>query len=357
MQLRTLIPNENILIGAAVNQWLVAADLGQVEHKIDAPSYKLVGTTDQMQIEIGVVPTQFNCVTAENCMKSEVIAPKKGVWDWVLADQFIEYAQKHNLAVIGHSPIWHSQAAAWLCHNEDGSLVTKEELKANIKEYITTVYTHFKGKVKGYDVTNEVVEDDGSYRNSPFYQILGEEFIDWTFQCAYEADPDVELYLNDFSMAKEGKRNTYVEIIRRLKSKGLRVDAIGLQTHIGMDFPDLAEYEKSIQAFIAEGVGVQLTEVDMSILPNPYTGADISTRFEYSEEKDPFRDGVIPEENLKAWQDRYKALFGIVNKYADHVKRVTFWGVTDASSWKNDFPIPGRTDYPLPFGRKGEFKF
>lgn len=357
MQLRALIPNENILIGATVNQWLVAADLGQEEHKINDPSYQLVGTTDQMQIEIGVVPAEFNCVTAENCMKSEVIAPKKGEWDWVLADQFIEYAQKHNMTVIGHSPIWHSQAAQWLCHNEDGSLVTADQLKANIKEYLTTVYSHFKGKIKGYDVVNEAIEDDGSYRNSPFYQIMGEEFVDWSFQCAQEADPDAELYYNDYSMAEPGKRATVVEMIKRLKSKGIRIDAVGLQTHIGMDYPQLSEYEKSIQAFIAEGVDVQLTETEMSILPNPYTGADVSTRFEYTDEKDPYKDGVVPEDQMKAWQDRYKEVFGIVNKYADHVKRVTFWGVTDASSWKNDFPIPGRTDYPLPFGRKGEFKF
>ena len=352
MQLRSLIPNENILIGATVNQWLVAADLGQAEHKIDDPSYQLVGSSEQMMIEVGVVPTQFNCVTSENCMKSEVIAPKKGEFDWVLADQFIEYAQKHNLTAIGHTPIWHSQTAKWICHNEDGSLVSADQLKANIKEYITGVYTRYKGKIKGYDVVNEAIEDDGSYRNSLFYQIMGEEFIDWSFQCAMEVDPDAELYYNDYSMSAPGKRATVVELIKRLKSKGIRIDAVGLQTHIGMD-----EYEKSVQDFIAAGVDVQLTETDMSILPNPYTGADVATRFEYTAEKDPYKDGVIPEERLKAWQDRYKELFGIVNKYADHVKRVTFWGVTDASSWKNDFPIPGRTDYPLPFGRDGKFKF
>lgn len=357
MQLRSLIPNENILIGATVNQWLVAADLGKDEHKLDDPSYELVGSRNQMEIEMSVVPQEFNCVTSENCMKSEVIAPKKGEFDWVLADQFVEYAQKYNLTAIGHTPIWHSQAANWLCHNEDGSLVSADTLKANIKEYITAVYTRYKGKIKGYDVVNEAIEDDGSYRNSLFYQIMGEEFIDWSFQCAMEVDPDAELYYNDYSMSAPGKRATVVEMIKRLKSKGIRIDAVGLQTHIGMDFPDFAEYEKSIQDFIAAGVDVQLTETDMSILPNPYTGADVATRFEYTEEKDPYKDGVIPEERLKEWQNRYKDLFAIVNKYSDHVKRVTFWGVTDASSWKNDFPIKGRTDYPLPFGRDGKFKF
>lgn len=356
LQLRKLIPSENILIGATVNQWLVASDLGLTEHQINDPSYQLVGSRDQMKIEMGVVPSEFNCVTAENCMKSEVISPKKGIFDFVLADQFVQYAQKHNLTIIAHAPIWHSQCAKWLCHNEDGSLVSKDQLKENMRLYINTVYGHFRGKIKGYDVVNEAIEDDGSYRNSDFYKIMGEEFIDWAFQCAQEADPNTELYYNDYSMAEPGKRATVVKMIQRLKSKGIRIDAVGLQTHIGMDFPDFKEYEKSIKAFVEAGVDVQLTETDMSILPNPYTGADVSTRFDYTPEKDPYKDGITADQ-LKPWQKRFKELFAIINKYSKNVKRVTFWGITDASSWKNDFPIKGRTDYPLPFDREGKFKF
>lgn len=356
MQLRKLIPSENILIGATVNQWLVASDLGLTEHQINDPSYQLVGSREQMKVEMGVVPSEFNCVTAENCMKSEVISPKKGIFDFVLADQFVQYAQKHNLTIIAHAPIWHSQCAKWICHNEDGSLVTKEQLKENLRLYINTVYGHFRGKIKGYDVVNEAIEDDGSYRNSDFYKIMGEEFIDWAFQCAQEADPNTELYYNDYSMAEPGKRATVVKMIQRLKSKGIRIDAVGLQTHIGMDFPDFKEYEKSIKAFVEAGVDVQLTETDMSILPNPYTGADVSTRFDYTPEKDPYKNGITADQ-LKPWQKRFKELFAIINKYSKNVKRVTFWGITDASSWKNDFPIKGRTDYPLPFDREGKFKF
>lgn len=356
MQLRKLIPAENILIGATVNQWVVAADLGLTEHQIADPSYKLVGNREQMKIELNVVPGEFNCVTAENCMKSEVISPKKGIYDFILADQFVEYAQKHNLTIIAHAPIWHSQCARWICHNEDGSLVSKEQLKENMRNYINTVYGHFRGKIKGYDVVNEAIEDNGSYRKSDFYKIMGEEYIDWAFQCAQEADPNTELYYNDYSMAEPGKRTTVVKLIQRLKSKGIRIDAVGLQTHIGMDFPDFKEYEKSIKAFVEAGVDVQLTETDMSILPNPYTGADVSTRFQYTEDKDPYKNGITKEQ-LKPWQKRFKELFAIVNKYSKNVKRVTFWGITDASSWKNDFPIKGRTDYPLPFDREGKFKF
>ncbi|MCF0209424.1 MAG: endo-1,4-beta-xylanase, partial [Bacteroidaceae bacterium] len=241
MQLRKLIPNNNILIGATVNQWLVATDLGLAEHKLDDPSYKLVGSTEQMKMEVGIVPNEFNCVTAENCMKSEVIAPKKGIYDFVLADQFMDYAAKYNMTVIGHCPIWHSQCAKWICRDDNGKLVDKETLKANIRNFIFTVYGHYKGQIKGYDVANECIEDDGSYRNSDFYQIMGEEYIDWAFQCAMEADPNGELYYNDFSMWKPGKRAAVVALVKRLKSKGIRIDAVGLQTHIGMDFPELKD--------------------------------------------------------------------------------------------------------------------
>lgn len=354
MLLRSFIPAEHILLGATVNQWQVAADLGQSEHQVDA-SYQLVGNRDQVLIEASLVPHQFNCITSENCLKSEIVAPEKGVWDFELGDQFVAYAQKHHLTVIGHSPIWHSQCAKWLTRDEEGNLVDEATLKENIRLYITTVYQHFRGQIKGYDVVNEAIEDDGSYRKSDFYLIMGEEFIDWAFLCAMEADPDAELYYNDYSMAEPGKRATVVAMIERLRSKGIRIDAVGLQTHIGMDYPDLSEYEASMEAFIGAGVDVQLTETDISILPNPYSGADVATRLDYTPEKDPYTQGV-PAEAMKAWQERYLALFDIVNRHAQHVRRVTFWGVTDASSWKNDFPIHGRTDYPLPFDRQGRFK-
>ncbi len=322
------------LIGTAVNQWQVAGET---------------------PIETAAILKHFNCVTAENCMKSEVINPEKGVFDFKLADEFMAFAEKNNLTVIGHSPIWHSQQAKWFCFDDNGELVCPDTLKQRIHDHIFTVMQRYKGKIKGYDVVNEAIEDDGSYRNSLMYQIMGEEFIDWAFQCAMEADPDAELYYNDYSMWQEGKRNTVCELVKRLKSKNIKIDAIGMQCHNGMDFPELSEFEASIQAFLNEGVRIQFTEFDMSILPNPYKGADVDTRFQYTPEKDPYRDGV-PADVQAAWNARMREFFTIIDKYQDKVNRVTFWGVTDASSWKNDFPIPGRKDYALPIDREGNLK-
>ncbi|MCR5696323.1 MAG: endo-1,4-beta-xylanase [Marinilabiliaceae bacterium] len=336
LALRKYIP-EPILIGAAVNQWQVA------------------GTCDKVESE--VLANNFNCITPENCMKSEVIVPEKDKYDFSLADEFVNYGVQHNMVIIGHALIWHSQLAPWFCYDDAGNFVSADTLKQRMRNHIFTVMNRYKGKIHGYDVVNEAIEDDGSYRQSPFYNILGEEFIDYAFQCAQEADPNAELYYNDYSMNKVGKRNTVCELVKRLKSKGIRIDAVGLQSHMGLDFPNFEEFETSVAAFINAGTRVQFTEVDLSVLPNPYNleGAAVESDFEYSLDKDPYRESV-PDSVKTQWNERMAQFFGIVNKYAEHVNRVTFWGVTDEKSWKNDWPIRGRKDYALPFARDGKLK-
>ncbi|WP_286532864.1 endo-1,4-beta-xylanase [Duncaniella freteri] len=198
----------------------------------------------------------FNCIVAENCMKSAEIHPEEDVYDFTDADKFVEFGVKNNMKIIGHCLIWHSQCPRWFCHDEKGNLVSPEVLKRRMKEHITTVMQRYKGKIHGWDVVNEAIENDGSWRNSDFYKILGAEFIPLAFQYAHEADPDAQLYYNDYSMDAEGKRNTVVSLIRDLKKRGLRIDAVGMQSHVGLHEPTIDEYEKSLLAFVAEGVHV-----------------------------------------------------------------------------------------------------
>ena len=103
------------------------------------------------------------------------------------------------MAVIGHCLIWHSQLAPWFCVDEQGKTVSADILKERIKKHIQTIVTHYKGRIKGWDVLNEAIESDGSWRKSPFYEILGEEYIPLIFQYAHEADPEAELYYNDYA--------------------------------------------------------------------------------------------------------------------------------------------------------------
>jgi len=156
-------------------------------------------------------------------------------------------------------------------------------------------------------------------------------------------------------MAQPGKRAGVVELVKKLKARGIRIDAVGLQSHMGMDHPSWEEFEASIKAFIGAGVDVQFTEVDMSALPSVNFGANVSDTEEYRAELNPYAE-ALPDSVSAVWNERMTTFLGIVDKYAKNVRRVTAWGVTDADSWKNDWPIKGRSDYPLWFDRKGQMK-
>ena len=299
---------------------------------------------------IKLVKQHFNSIVAENCMKCEVIHPEEDRYDFTLADQFVSFGEKNGMAVIGHCLIWHSQLAPWFCVDEKGNNVTPEVLKQRMKDHITTIVTRYKGRIKGWDVVNEAILEDGSYRKSKFYEILGEEFIPLAFQYAHEADPDAELYYNDYAMNMPGKREGVVKLVSSLKEKGIRIDAVGMQGHMGMDYPDINEFEQSIVAFAGTGVKVMVTEWDMSALPTVKQSANISDTVAYQKMLNPYPE-TLPDSVSKAWNNRMKQFFGLFEKHADMISRVTAWGVSDSDSWKNDFPVKGRHDYPLLFDR------
>lgn len=304
-----------------------------------------------------ILKTQFNSIVAENCMKSEVIHPEEGEFDFSLADKFVEVGEQNGMFIVGHALIWHSQLSRWFCVDEKGGNVSPEVLKARMKKHISSIVGRYKGRIKGWDVVNEAIMEDGSYRKSKFYEILGEEFIPLAFQYAHETDPEAELYYNDYNEWYPGKREGIVRLIRSLKEKGIRIDAIGIQGHVGMDNPSLEEYEAAISDYASEGVKVMITEFDLSILPTPKAGvgADIAENFKYRAELDPYVEGV-PDSVQKQWNERMLGFFSLFLKHADKVSRVTMWGISDKDSWKNNFPVFGRTDYPLLFDRNNQPK-
>ncbi len=300
----------------------------------------------------------FNTIVAENCMKSEEISPAEDVYDFEDADRFVAFGEKYGLTMTGHVLVWHSQCCRWLFTDAEGKEVTREVLIERMRKYIFTVLDHFRGKMKGWDVVNEAFLDNGDYRPSKFYRIIGPEFIELAFQFAHEADPDIELYYNDYGMTHPGRRRAVINLVRALKEKGCRIDAIGMQSHVGLDYPDLGEYEETLQAFAAEGVRVMVTELDMTVLPTPdyaFDGAEISRNYEYRQSLNPYTDG-LPDSVSQALNKRYGELMDIYARNADVIDRVTFWGVADGDSWRNGWPVRGRTDYPLPISRDGSLK-
>lgn len=311
--------------------------------------------TEQDTNAVKILRTHFNSIVSENDMKMESVHPEEGRFDFEKADALVHFGEKYDMNIIGHCLIWHSQCPEWFCVDDKGKNVSAEVLKRRMKEHITTVVSRYKGKIKGWDVVNEAILDDGSYRQSSFYQILGEEFIPLAFKYAHEADPNVELYLNDYNMHEAGKRNAYVKIINNLKTNGLRIDAIGMQSHIGMDYPDLDEFEKSMVAYAGTGIKVMITEWDMSALPTVNCTSNISDTIAFTKAMNPYPE-MLPDSVSKRWNKRMKKFFNLFLKHADIVDRVTAWGVSDHESWKNDFPVHGRHDYPLLFDRNYQMK-
>jgi endo-1,4-beta-xylanase len=306
-----------------------------------------------------VITKNFNWVVAENCMKCEVIHPQEGVYDFTLADKFVDKAKAAGLKVQGHCLIWHSQCAPWFHFDKDGKLVSREELKKRMREHIYTIVSHFKGRIDAWDVCNECFEDDGSPRKSLFWQILGTDYIPLAFQYAHEADPNVQLFYNDYSMNKPTKVEGVANFFRPLIEQGLPVTAIGMQGHMILEDAKelLPQYDHSIKTIAALGVPTFFSELDLSVLPNPYgfSGANVSDRFTYTPEKDPFKEGLTKEKEAEInqyWVDFYKMLI----PHKDNILRVNFWCLNDANSWRNDFPIQGRSDYATLYDRQNQPK-
>jgi endo-1,4-beta-xylanase len=304
-----------------------------------------------------VAKENFSAIVPENCMKSMFLQPKEGEFFFDEADKYVAWGEANNMWITGHCLVWHSQAPDWLFVDENGNNVSPEVLTERLKNHITTVVSRYKGRIKGWDVVNEAILDDGTWRNSKLYEILGEEFIPLAFQFAHEADPDVELYYNDYSMALPAKCATVVELVKKLKEKGLRIDAVGMQGHIGMDYPTLEAFENSLLAFAATGVKVMITELDLTVLPspNPNMGAAVDAGFDYQKELNPYVEG-LPDSVSLAWNKRMEDFFDIFFRHSDKITRVTLWGVCDKDSWRNGWPVPGRTDYALLFDRQGMAK-
>lgn len=303
-----------------------------------------------------IITSQFSSIVAENCMKSMFLQPQEGKFFFDDADRFVAFGEKNKMFIIGHTLIWHSQLPKWFFVDKDGKDVSAEVLKQRMKNHITTVVSRYKGRVKGWDVVNEAIMEDGTYRKSKFYEILGEEFIPLAFQYAQEADPNAELYYNDYNEWYPEKVKTVINIVKKMKSRGIRVDGVGMQTHVGLDTPKLAEYEKAITDYASAGVKVNITEMDISALPSPWgTSANVSDTVEYQAKMNPYTKG-LPENVEKEWENRYLDFFRLFIKHEDKIRRVTLWGVTDKQSWKNDFPVKGRTDYPLLFDRNFKAK-
>lgn len=306
---------------------------------------------------VNIIKTQFNTISPENILKWGLVHPQPDRYDFAAADRYVAFGEKYKMFVIGHTLVWHQQTPERVFKDAKGNFVSRDELLKRLREHIQAVVGRYKGKIKGWDVVNEALNDDGSLRQTNWLKIIGEDYLVKAFQFAHEADPNAELYYNDYSLENEPKLKGAIKIVKRLQAAKIPITAVGLQGHNNLTFPTLAQQENAINELAKLGVKISITELDVSVLPDPegFSGAEIKLNYAMQEKLNPYQKG-LPDDVQSKLAARYADLFGIFVKHRRHISRVTFWNVTDGDSWLNNFPVRGRTNYPLLFDRAGKPK-
>lgn len=283
-----------------------------------------------------VIARHFTALVAENCMKPESVQPREGSFDFKDADLLVEYAASHGMKMRGHTLLWHQQTPAWFFKDGTGD-ASKELVLARLEKHIKTLVGRYAGRIDSWDVVNEVVSDDEgdnglrtAAQKSRWFAACGPDYIEKAFLWAREADPKAKLYINDYNLESNiQKRDRMLELLDRLKAKNIPVDGVGLQMHIGLDFPALDQIRSTILAFADKGYRVQVTELDMAL-----NGSVL------------YKGGVTPR-LLQAEAKRYADLFALFRELAAKGKMdmVMLWGTDDAQSWINR--NPQKPDAPL----------
>ena len=304
-----------------------------------------------------IVKTQFNTITPENVLKWEAVHPLPGKFAFDAPDRFVAFGEKNHMFIVGHTLIWHHQTPKWVFEDDKGQPLTRDQLLARMREHILTVVGRYKGRIKGWDVVNEALDEDGTLRQSPWLKIIGPDYIEKAFEFAHAADPGAELYYNDYSIENEAKRKGVIALIRGLQARHVYVTGVGIQGHNNLDWPTVEQEDATIAAFGALGVKVMITELDINVLPSGTAGgsADLSIDIKSRPELNPYAAG-LPDPIQQRLAERYAGLFRVFVKHRDVLKRVTLWGVSDDTTWLNNWPIRGRTNYPLLFDRNGNPK-
>jgi len=303
-----------------------------------------------------LIKAQFNTITPENVLKWEHVHPQPTKYDFSPSDRYVAFGEANGMFITGHTLVWHSQTPRWVFQDSSGKPLTRDALLARMKDHIQTVVGRYKGRIKGWDVVNEALNEDGTMRKSPWYNIIGDDYIAKAFQYAHEADPAAELYYNDYNLENAAKRNGAAELVKKLKAQGIPIAAVGSQTHEKLyNTGTAAKLDTTISVLSALGVKVNITELDIDVLPaatqNRTADVGVTAQGGVNPAVNPFAAG-LPDTVQRKLAARYSELFNVFIKHRGAIDRVTFWGVGDGDSWLNNWPMRGRTNYPLLFDRQ-----
>jgi endo-1,4-beta-xylanase len=296
---------------------------------------------------------QYNAATPENAFKWQSIQNVAGQFTFEQADAFLELAESHSMQVHGHTLVWHQQVPGWVFEPPAAAPMTRELLLARLEAHMSALAEHLGGRVHYWDVVNEAFNDDGSLRSTPWLQIIGPDYLEQAFRLADRFFPESKLVYNDFGMEQAGKRDAVAALVRSLKAKNIRIDGVGTQGHFRLDTPSLSAIEASIEAFADAGVEVLVTEMDVDVLPpaSQNQGADLGVNAALTARLNPYTE-CLPAPIAEQSAARWGALFGLFVRHSQQVKSVTLWGISDAHSWLNNWPVNGRTNYALLFDRE-----
>ncbi len=325
----------------------------------------LIGAANDLSIisdaEAANIKMHYNIITPENCMKPQPIHPSEDKYNFVTSDALVDWCQKNGLKVWGHTLAWHSQSPQWFFQDKNataaeaanqaatpaaatnaprpgagrantGPQASREVILERLKSHIMTVVGRYKGKITGWDVFNESIADGGdgtteNLRTYSWYQAVGPEVITLAFKWAHEADPDAELYYNDYNIEQGAVKNTgkhasSMLLLKRLIAEGAPITGVGIQGHWHLD-TNLEDVEKAIENYASLGLRVSITELDVTA--TGHNSGETGVRQ---------GDRTIPAENYQKQAEVYKKLFEILTRHADVIDRVTFWGLSDTRSWR-----------------------
>lgn len=295
-----------------------------------------------MASDDGIIRREFSGLTPENIMKPGPIHPREDRYDFGDADRFVAYARENGLLVHGHTLVWHNQTGAWLFRDGSG-LASAELLDQRLREHITTVVSRYKGRIAYWDVVNEAISDgSGLYRaDSPWFEIMGSDYIGKAFRYAHEADPEARLYYNDYNAVDPGKRERIYRMASDLLEQGVPLHGIGIQGHWSLEWPPVEDIEAAIDRYASLGLEVQITELDVSV-------------YEFAQKDALYTEPT--EELMKRQARRYGELYALFARKGDVLAGVTTWGIGDDHTWLDNFPVKNRKNWPLLFDEEGEPK-
>jgi endo-1,4-beta-xylanase len=299
------------------------------------------------------VERHFNRISPENDLKWSEFETRPGEFKFDIADEYVSFGTSRNMQVYGHVLVWHSQTPDWVFQDDNGDTIDRDGLLKRVEAHVGALAKRYGGKIGYWDVVNEAFNDNGTLRDSNWRKIIGDDYIEQVFRIADRLLPDSKLVYNDYSMYLPGKRKAAIQLVSDLREAGVRIDAVGMQGHYNMGRPTADELAETLSAYRDAGIEVVFTELDVDVLPSAWgrTSADISETENGGDELNPYKE-CLPEEVDEAVAARWAELFAVFTAYSDVISGITFWGVSDKHSWLNNWPVDGRTNYPLLFDRK-----